>query len=161
MERTQNLGVRVHLLGLSDDTHLNQSNDLITQADTTTTWTLDDIQDLFLITEEPVEPEPEPEPEISDAIKARLIQTAQDSAQTLYLEDIRVYRANGGRGMPADVDGRLLARARAALTRNLDDAEKRYLRQVHLEIAETLLAPPADPDQSKAQGEERPPEATE
>jgi hypothetical protein len=44
-------------------------------------------------------------------------------------------------GVPADVDGRLLATARSAIRRDLTDPEKRDLRAVFSEMAESSLTP--------------------
>jgi len=137
--RAQALGVRVHLLGIegvgvsnSDPTLLpNQSPDMISEADRVHTWTLEDIAGCITVAPEtatettPLAAEPE-------YIHPGIIQAAEESARQANLRDVILYwDAFNNRGLPADIDGRLLASARGILGHNLSTEEKRALRAHH------------------------------
>lgn len=138
IERAQAYGTRVHLLGIKCPQENNQSYDLVSEADTVDFWEADIIKTFMTILEEP-DDGVEQEQDIEDNIKALLIKAAQESAAHIHLPDIVAYKAQNGRGMPADIDGRLLARARGEINRDLNLPEKRFLRNQHRGLVEGML----------------------
>lgn len=137
IERAQMYGVTVHLLGITNEEEEgNQSFELTAEADTISLWNKDIVEKLIKI--EP-QKEAEDQLEISEQIKALLLKTAQESAELVNLNDVIAYKAEQGRGMPGDIDGRLLALARDAISRNLNNQEKHFLRDAHTRIVQEKI----------------------
>lgn len=131
--KAQALGVRVHILGVNGGEHANQSYSMLAEADRTATWNLDTVKAFITVKPEeyatleaPISSEP-------DIIDPALIKAAIDGAQRANLRDVLMYWKVYDRGLPGDIDGRLLASARQLLGRNLDGQEKRTLRDLHTE----------------------------
>lgn len=126
--KAQALGVRVHILGVDGD-GANQSSSMLAEADRTAMWKREDLEGLIAVTQED---QPAQAPYIEpETIDPNLAAAALESAQRANLRDVLMYWKVYDRGLPGDIDGRLLAGARHLLGRNLDTGEKRTLRELH------------------------------
>jgi uncharacterized LabA/DUF88 family protein len=142
----QNYGVRVHLLGIAPSRG-SQSKALLREADTTSEWDATTVNKFLsvrsipaagpvsaaaIVTPAPagVMPPPSPAPTVAPAEAAKLQAVAQGFAEQLTDGDIRSLVAYWSlkRGIPPEFDGRLLAKCRAAVGRDLDHPQKRYSR---------------------------------
>ena len=127
----QSFGVRVHLLGIVPSRG-SQSIQLLQEADTTTEWekntvakflahkvSLRTIQQVIAVSTIPA-----PAGSVDLAGVAKVLFATLDS------DDVTAFEAyqRTQRGLPAEIDGKLLAQGRAALGRNLEQDEKRKLR---------------------------------
>jgi uncharacterized LabA/DUF88 family protein len=138
----QSYGVRVHLVGI-EPSHGSQSPNLVQEADTTTEWK-SAVVARFLSTLAPPAasassssstssvPRPLPAqlggllPDVCASIDvaAIAIHTSLDSTELAGLHTFWTIRS----GLPSEIDGRLLARCRGEIGRNLEMEEKRYAR---------------------------------
>jgi uncharacterized LabA/DUF88 family protein len=133
----QNYGVRVHLIGI-EPARGSQSANLMQEADTTSEWGKDVIR-LFLSERVKSAAPAKPKvifPKAAAAAKVvaapndRLDQTASDFVAALKpseLEGLEAYWKTG-RGLPTDIDRRLLPQGREAIGGDLDASQKTYLR---------------------------------
>lgn len=136
----QSFGVRVHLLGIEAGRN-SQSLLMLQEADTTSIWSKAEVARFLtagapimaastVLTARPTAvPVPTPRP------KQTLEQLAADFAAGLDAEQVvrfAEYRTKN-RGVPAEFDGKLLARSRELLRRDLDNSEKRTLRSHFVE----------------------------
>ncbi|OCW56834.1 hypothetical protein AWJ14_17855 [Hoeflea olei] len=148
----QNHGVRVHLLGIHP-ARGSQSPQLLQEADTTKEWSRA-VVDPFMTIRPAIEapgsiPSPEAVEAGSDDILASISTAARDSARRLEPTDViavGTYWAEGNRGVPPDIDRRLLGICRQALGRVLEASEKRHMRaafqkelKVRIDGSETSL----------------------
>jgi uncharacterized LabA/DUF88 family protein len=142
----QNYGVRVHLLGIIPSRG-SQSKALLQEADTTSEWDAATVAKFLSVRSVPA-PSPAavsaivkaPPPGIySPAMPtapaappdaARLQTVAQDFANNLADGDVKslISHWTTQRGVPPEFDGRLLARSRAEIGRDLDMTERRFAR---------------------------------
>jgi uncharacterized LabA/DUF88 family protein len=140
----QNYGVRVHLLGIAPSRG-SQSKALLQEADTTSEWDAATVAKFLslrsvpapgaastVVSKPPAGARP-PVPPASPAPPAeavRLQVVAKDFADTLVEGDVKSLLAHWTtqRSIPPEFDGRLLAKSRAAVGRDLDIGEKRFVR---------------------------------
>jgi uncharacterized LabA/DUF88 family protein len=139
----QNYGVRIHLLGIMPSRG-SQSKALLQEADTTTEWDAATVGRFLSVRSVPatiaatgpIVPKPAPLAAPSPTLPtppaeaARLQGVAQDFANTLNEGDLKSLLTywTTQRAVPPEFDGRLLARSRAEIGRDLDISEKRYVR---------------------------------
>jgi uncharacterized LabA/DUF88 family protein len=145
----QNYGVRVHLLGIHPSRG-SQSKALLQEADTTSEWDTATVEKFLSMRSVPAldpttastavtSPPPgvtAPAPPAASSVVASTVATQlQGSAETfagsLAEGDIKSLIAHWTtqRGLPREFDGRLLAKSRAAIGRELDMQEKRFARE--------------------------------
>lgn len=135
--RAQAQGVRVHLIGLStapeEEKQHNQSLEMLAAVDRHTLWTQEMSASLIEVMAE--DTEARPEAELPPDVLQKIQKAAEESAERVDLATIVAYRKTHQKGLPGDVDGRLLATARQHIGRDLVHEEKRTLRALH----QTLL----------------------
>ena len=137
----QSYGVRVHLLGIVPSRG-SQSPQLMQEADTTTEWDASTVGRFLSVAPSStsatmVPPRPVP---IGGPVSVSLTLSHEVCAELDVVAD-SVHRAltsseivdiqrfwQTANGLPSDIDRRLLPRCRAALGRDLDNREKRYVR---------------------------------
>ena len=119
----QSFGVRVHLLGIKAGKH-SQSPLLVQEADTTTIWTRSAIEVFLSIRSHSISAETESDSTsgIEDIVAAFAASLTDDQ-----LQDFAEYR-KAARGVPPEFDGRLLAKARDRVGRDLDALERKGIR---------------------------------
>lgn len=135
----QNYGVRVHLIGI-EPARGSQSANLMQEADTTCEWGQDLIRRFLSERAKPASAVPvtkkskfsietHPEKDTSPP-NDRLDQTASDFVAALKPSEIEGLEAywKTGRGLPSDIDRRLLPQGREAIGGDLNGAQKTYLR---------------------------------
>jgi hypothetical protein len=138
--RAQALGVRVHVVGISCENN-NQSQDLLAEADRTLLWTAEEAKKLVEIVPETNDTRHDVRYETTETpIDPALIKAADEAAAKANLDDINRYWKLHDNGLPADVDGRLLATARGYLGRSLNDTERKQLRAYHLTLIKKRFA---------------------
>lgn len=125
----QSFGVRVHLLGIAGKN--SQSTLMLQEADTTVLWAKSDIETFLEIkVATPPIAAPTMVPTATPKPKQSLEQLAVDMASKLdddQIKEFSEYRKHN-KGVPSEFDGKLLAKAREALGRDLDQFEKRNIR---------------------------------
>lgn len=146
----QSFGVRIHLLGI-DPSRGSQSRPLMREADTTTEWSKDTVAN-FLSVKAPLLTDTSVPPVVkvggTDTSKSRgekpekyaeLEASAATLMATLDSDEVREVKefSKNGRGVPPEYDGRLLARTRDAIGRDLDRGEARYIRAHFLSLINT------------------------
>ncbi|MGA2057427.1 MAG: NYN domain-containing protein [Bradyrhizobium sp.] len=146
----QNYGVRVHLIGIVP-ARGSQSHQLMQEADTTSEWGEDVVRRFLSVRPEtvpespaktastkpaPKKPrfnmfakqeavQPDPVSELLDSVANKFAETITPTE----IEGLEAYWKSGERGLPADLDRRLLPKGRDAIGDNLDAAQKTYLRK--------------------------------
>lgn len=148
--RAQAMGVRVHLLGVDGPTP-NQSSEMRAEADRVAMWEAGRVKGFIQVDHEP-QPSPESDTEL-EAVDPLLEEVAEEAAQRANLRDVMLYRSVHQRGLPSDIDGRLLASARTKINRNLSWDEKRTLRALHTKALEARIQdemPSGDEPRDKA-----------
>ena len=138
----QSFGVRVHLIGITPS-RANQSLLLLQEADTTTEWSKEDIEEILEFKPSNVQ--------WSDGGTALAITAGEEkvlldesvseflaSLPKGELSDIAVLQPN--EGVPRQYDSRLLGTAEGKLTRDLTEPEKRYIRSTLKDQAKTAVA---------------------
>lgn len=141
----QNYGVRVHLLGIAP-ARGSQSKALLQEADTTSEWDAATVSKFLSIRSVPApsvatptivakllagkqSPALAPAPtEPTEATRLQVV--AKDFADSLVDGDLKSLNSYWmtQRGVPPEFDGRLLAKSRAAIGRDLDIDERRFVR---------------------------------
>ncbi len=144
----QNYGVRVHLLGIAPSRG-SQSQQLIQEADTTSEWGREVISTFLSLRESPVEAEvakavtaAEPKTLATDAVANNNIETAVAAfVENLAETDIKGVEAywETARGVPPDLDRKLLPFCGSALGRNLDRDEIRLMRSCFQKIVKARV----------------------
>ena len=130
----QNHGVRVHLLGIYP-ARGSQSQQLMQEADTTREWPRTVVSKFMTVRPaiEPVMPTPAMQP-VEAGVDDRLSDIATAARhyagrlEPTDLMAIAAYWAEGNRGVPPDIDRRLLGICRDVLGRVLEASEKRHMR---------------------------------
>lgn len=130
----QSFGVRVHLLGIEAGKR-SQSPLMLQEADTTALWSKADIAK-FLSAGPPVvatsvqTAQPTAVPVATPRPRQTLEQVAADFAAGLDDEQVQRFAEfrQTSRSVPAEFDGKLLAKSRELLNRDLNADEKRMLR---------------------------------
>jgi uncharacterized LabA/DUF88 family protein len=127
----QSFGVRVHLIGIEAGKS-SQSPLLLQEADTTSLWTKTEVEKFLSGKEKstPVTPQSHVK-----AKPANFDQVATELANTLDNEQIASFEAfrKSNVGIPSEFDGRLLAKARDQIQRDLTQSEKKSLRAKFVE----------------------------
>ena len=120
----QSFGVRAHLLGIEASKN-SQSPLLMQEADTTSMWTKVDVEK-FLFTK----PQPLELTALGSTKPDDLDQVAIDLAHALDRDQISSFAEyrKGNNNIPSEFDGKLLAKARDQVKRDLTQSEKRSLR---------------------------------
>jgi uncharacterized LabA/DUF88 family protein len=151
VQQAQELGVRVHLLGIKPSRG-SQSLFLLQEADTTMEWDAPDLRPFLSIkvaaaTPVPTAPSTASAPPVAVALTevAELLVREIPEAELPAL----ILSINEGGQIPKEIDSRLLAKSRARLKSALDPAQKKQLRAAFLRICEDRLA-------STAQDKEQP-----
>jgi len=132
----QSYGVRVHLLGIVP-ARGSQSHQLIHEADTHSEFQRIDIEEFLSVRpdvitaqaahEPPAKPE-EAAPSSPDEVA--LYEVVDNAVEVLQLSEISALKEywNGGRGVPAEHDRRMIAKCRTRLGRDLTPDERRMVR---------------------------------
>jgi hypothetical protein len=150
----QSFGVRVHLIGIAPSRG-SQSLQLLRESDTTTEWDATAVSK-FLSIKPPmttaidpalaglINPAAATVPQTatptasapSSETMAVLTVVANSVAASLDSSDIAALKTYWltSKGIPHELDGKLLARSRVQVGRNLDTAEKRYVRSKFIAI---------------------------
>jgi hypothetical protein len=156
----QNYGVRVHLLGITPSRG-SQSKALLQEADTTSEWDGAVVAKFLSVRSVPA-PTPAAAPTVVTALRpgvrmppppaasaapstaAQVESVAQQFASTLTDGDIKSLIAHWTtqKGVPPEFDGRLLAKTRAEIGRDLDIDEKRFARMKFSDAVRAKAAPP-------------------
>lgn len=146
----QSFGVRVHLVGIHPGRG-TQSHQLMQEADTWIEWGLDQVKPLMSIRVEVASTAPSIQPPATGAplrspltsprSPARLVEPGKqipeiDDVVTALIEPLKdqerqgliQYLESNRNSIPAELDGKLLARSRTALGRDLVPTEKSYAR---------------------------------
>jgi uncharacterized LabA/DUF88 family protein len=142
----QNYGVRIHLLGI-EPSRGSQSKALLQEADTTSEWTKATVAKFLSIRTLPsksgatgtvlaVPASPElraplhATAPVDRAIAEQIGWTAEEFVDELSEGDVKsvLSRWKSQRRIPTEFDGRLLARCRSTLERDLDTTEKKFAR---------------------------------
>jgi uncharacterized LabA/DUF88 family protein len=143
--RAQALGVRVHVVGITCENN-NQSQDLLAEADRILLWSTKEAKELVEIVPEPNDARHEARQDsrnesTEQPIDPAIIEAAEEAAGKANLDDIQRYWKLHDNGLPADVDGRLLATARGHLGgRSLNENERKQLRAHHLTLIKKRIA---------------------
>jgi uncharacterized LabA/DUF88 family protein len=143
----QSYGVRVHLLGIAPSRG-SQSKALLQEADTTSEWQSATISSFLTVRSVPAADQTTAAAAVKQASKtskpaAPAAPGLQNTTATDELEKVAIAFAgtlNEGdvksllgywateKGVPPEFDGRLLAKGRAGINRDLDVSEKRFMR---------------------------------
>ena len=134
----QNYGVRVHLLGIHP-ARGSQSPQLLFEADTTTEWDQQTIRRFLSertpsLHHSPISSNahgPVQQTEANVDFNQNLELAAKDFSDALQaaeIEALEAYWSSGNRGLPSDLDKRLLPSGRQAIGKDLDHSEKRFIR---------------------------------
>ncbi|QOZ17451.1 NYN domain-containing protein [Bradyrhizobium sp. CCBAU 21365] len=148
----QNYGVRIHLVGISP-ARANQSQQLMHEADTRQEWAQDTIRRFLSLREKSVQTVQKSAPKqpqkasgaeqpgnASSAQDADLVRIAAEFVSALEQTEIEGLEAywKTDRGLPPELDRRLLPLGREAIGQDLDAAQKKLLRtQVQKLVKET------------------------
>ncbi len=146
----QSFGVRVHLVGITPSRG-SQSLQLLRESDTTTEWDASTVAK-FLSVNAPVRTAPQAVTAIS-AVVASVVTATIDGAIAAELDRVATSMTAGlnsseitalksycltQRGLPREFDGKLLARGRAQISRDLDLDEKRHIRIKFMAIVQSM-----------------------
>lgn len=125
----QSFGVRVHLLGI--DGRKSQSPLLMQESDTTSLWNKDIVSKFLSVKVATAAATPPPaSSKATTTQKMSLDDVANKWASELDDDQIRSFSEfrKTSNSVPTELDGKLLAKARDALGRDLDQNEKRNIR---------------------------------
>jgi uncharacterized LabA/DUF88 family protein len=122
----QSYGVRVHLLGITPSRG-SQSHHLLQEADTTTEWEVECVRQFLSVRPiEAVAGVPEATTRHSDTLEG-IVADVVGALQESDLDAISVFWETN-RGVPPDIDRKLLGRGRGAIARELDKEELKLVR---------------------------------
>ncbi len=132
----QSFGVRVHLLGI-DASKSSQSPLLIQESDTTSLWTKAEIEKFLAIKPSTIVKSDVKSDPVALVEPPKLEEVATQFANILDDDQINSFAEYRklNKGVPPEFDGKLLAKARDALGRDLDQKEKRNLRATFVDGA--------------------------
>jgi len=139
----QNYGVRVHLLGIHPSKG-SQSHQLMQESDTTTEWDSSEIGLFLAIRPEASVVESEPQLIFEDLVTGgEIIEesvmrfvTNLDASE---LQGVTTYWETN-RGVPTNLDGKLLATCSQAIGRRLEPQETKHMRAVFQKAVKSRLA---------------------
>lgn len=141
----QNYGVRVHLLGIAPSRG-SQSHQLLQEADTTAEWDADTIRDFLTVREVTAAPVAVRAAVVTtsisgDATYAEIEVTVTTFVAALTDADMAGVSAywRDQRGVPPDLDRKLLPKCRDAIGRDLEREEIKKMRALFQRIAKTRL----------------------
>ncbi len=143
----QNYGVRIHLVGIAPSRG-SQSKSLLQEVDTTTEWSTATVAKFLSVRSIPAVASPttvatftlparspavsaaasQPAPTAALALAEKVASCFADTISDADVKSLIAYWATQ-RGVPPEFDGKLLARSRSDLGRDLDEIEKRFLRR--------------------------------
>lgn len=136
VQQAQELGVRVHLLGIEYANKTAQSELLQQEADSTHKWTQDDLKEILKYCPEDDQKQVELSPEAAEV----LCKAAQDLVDELSDDDLsEVLRETEREYWPREIHGRMLRYAGQKLGRKLVDKEKDVLRNKYRKCLEKRL----------------------
>ena len=143
VQLAQTFGVRVHLIGIQS-VNLNQARTLMQEADTTSEWSEADIREILSIKVghkvSSAGTEPDSTYGVDDETSTKLDEVIEDLVANLQPEQLRMITLiDTGHRVPPEYDGRLLGASRGRLNRNLNQTERRYLREQFKEAAREEL----------------------
>jgi len=147
----QNYGVRVHLLGIAPS-RSNQAVQLLQEADTTQEWESAKIGSFLtaraaaaVVTTAAVAVVVAAAPAGEPAGDARLEAAVQSFVATLQQVDIDGLQAywQSDRGLPSEMDRRLLPHCRGAIGQDLDAPQKRFVRNRVQRLVKNRIQPGA------------------
>jgi len=128
VQLAQGFGVRVHLLGI-DPCVGTQSSLLRQEADTCSEWGLSVVGKIISIRSASATAPVARVNDVADApILNVVVEHMLNELAPAELEGAAKYMLANRNNVPRELDGRLLARCRAALGKDLDDASRRYVR---------------------------------
>ena len=135
----QSLGVRVHLIGI-EPTRGNQSRTLMQESDTTTEWSKSEVGELLTIKlvsgASAAAIDHEDIPEIDSDTKLALDEVVAEFVESLDPDQLSSIAGLGEPdSIPNEIDGPLLGQSRGAIGRELNFAERRYLRDQFKKVA--------------------------
>lgn len=153
----QNYGTRIHLLGISPSRG-SQSKALLQEADTTSEWDSATVRKFLSLRSVPasgpaaavltpplagVVPPRTTAPACVPAEAVRLQGVVKAFAAQLSEGDVKSLFAywSTQRGVPPEFDGRLLAKSRAEIGRDLDAVEKRFVRAEFADAVKLKVTP--------------------
>lgn len=133
----QNYGVRVHLLGIVPSRG-SQSSQLLQEADTTTEWDQATIREFLSLRRNDAESLRSPDPVVSPPpvyeesrstgiLQESITEFAQEMTEADF-QGVFAYWGSERRGIPPDLDRKLLRKCALKLSRRLSDDEKRLVR---------------------------------
>lgn len=126
----QSFGVRVHLLGIHP-ARASQSMQLLHEADTTTEWDAEIVTRFLSVrTPAPAVPTVSAQAETLVPDDVALTQVVEQFVNAMTADEVEGVAVfwQSQRGVPSEYDGKLLARSRDVLSRDLDPAERRTVR---------------------------------
>lgn len=141
----QSFGVRVHLMGI-EPSRGNQSDSLRQETDTTTEWSKIDIGEILTVRQEvaPIQPTIHSASEVaSDTDTSSTLNSVVDE----FIETLSEYELNNlaeiplNSLLPREFDAPLLAASRNRIGRDLDNAERIYVRNKFREEARAKSQP--------------------
>ncbi|HEX8454044.1 MAG TPA: NYN domain-containing protein [Longimicrobium sp.] len=139
VQQAQELGVRVHLLGIKPSRG-SQSVFLLQEADTTAEWSESDLSPFLSCNpRQPAAMFPGPQPGPSTDPLTEVVEGMANEVAEAELDGL-VASIRATHQLPKQLDGRLLARSRTHLARDLTSAERREVRKGFLSACETRLA---------------------
>ena len=156
VEIAQSMGVRVHLLGIVPSRG-SQSRNLLSEADTTTEWSKDEISEFLAFADhqhtdderESPHASTEPQESLFRRVAAELVEEMTD-AETAACQD----SLHDSGVVPREYDSKLLAISRTHLERDLTTPERVRLRQIFREnLAAASGGKTAEMVESKVPGE--------
>jgi hypothetical protein len=132
VQLAQSFGVRVHLLGI-EPCRGTQSLQLRQEADTCSEWGKNDVAKLLKIRED-LSPRPsavpsaDGKPDIGNTIRG-VVKAIIDELEPREIEGINQFMSANRQNLPREYDGKLLAKMRSLLSRNLEPREKSMARR--------------------------------
>lgn len=142
VQQAQELGVRVHLLGIKPSRG-SQSVFLLQEADSTHEWDESDLASFLACQPKEAETKAEVIPAVSaDEIEGRLVDVGAEVAgevPTGELESLIASKRATGQ-IPKLLDGKLLGKSRNVVGKDLDNEQKKCVRNAFTAACETRLA---------------------
>ena len=131
----QSFGVRIHLLGITPSRG-SQSLSLMQEADTTSEWDKATVSKFLSYKQPAAVPAPAYQQQSTPVDASTLDGVAQSMFSSLDSDDITAFELfqKTRRGLPSEIDGRLLANARSLIGRNLDNDEKKHIRATMVKL---------------------------
>jgi len=140
VQLAQSFGVRVHLLGI-EPCRGSQSLQLRQEADTCSEWGKNDVAKLLKIREDlptrTTDTSAEGNPDIGNTIRG-VVKAIIDGLEPREIEGINQFMSANRQNLPREYDGKLLAKMRSLLSRDLEPREKSMARRQFREYLGSL-----------------------